>query len=148
MVNDIREAVVGALAAFVLAKSAIELTFDATSATEIVSAVLKGQKAREGRCVNGLEYFVHGIGYTVVTPSGGQVHYDSGDAGEGDVFSANDIRFFLETSQHMPVPAIDDIKRILNDLRSSGIVLQFRNRFGIQDPSFFVDPATEGFHFL
>jgi hypothetical protein len=135
-VNDeARGAVVDALALFLQAKRDLELTFSAGSASEIVSAVLKGQKTREGHTLNGLEYFVHGIGYTVVMSSGGNIHFDSGDRGEGDVFSAHDIQFFLETSGRNPVPAIDEIKSVLNDLNSSGILSRYGNRFGVHDPS-------------
>ncbi len=94
MNDEARGAVVDALALFLQAKKDIELTFSVGSAAEIVSAVLKGRKAREGRTLSGREYFVHGIGYTVVMPSGGNVHFDSGDRGEGDVFSVHDVRFF------------------------------------------------------
>lgn len=138
MKKEAKGAVVDALALFLQAKKDIELTFSVESAAEIVSAVLKGRKAREGRTLNGLEYFVHGIGYTVVMPSGGNVHFDSGDRGEGDVFSAHDIQLFLETSGHVPVPAIEEVKSTLSDLHSSGMLLRFGNRFGVHDPSLFV----------
>jgi hypothetical protein len=132
--DETREAVAGALAVFAQAKQDIELTFSAGSAADIVSAVLKGRQDRQGRTLNGLEYFVHGIGYTVVVPAGGQVHVDSGDPGEGDVFSAYDIRLFLESSGHAPLPTIDDIRLVLNGLHSKGALMRFRNRFGIRNP--------------
>jgi hypothetical protein len=136
--DETREAVTGALVSFVQAKLDIELTFAVASAADIVSAVLKGRKACEGRTLNGLEYFVHGIGYTVVVSSEGHVHFDSGDPGEGDVFSAYDILLFMETSGHLPLPAIEGVKSVLNDLSSEGALMRFRNRFGIRNPSLLV----------
>ncbi len=138
MTDDTREAVTDALASFAQAKRDIELTFSVGSAADIVSAVLKGRKAREGSTLSGLEYFVHGIGYTVVVPSGGQVHFDSGGHGEGDVFSAYDIQLFLETSGRAQLPTIEGIRTILNDLHSNRMITRFGNRFGIRNPSTFV----------
>ena len=96
MNSTVRDRVTAALASFAEAKAAIESPFDVMSAAEIVSAVLQGRMPREGRCVNGLEYFVHGVGYTIMIDSGGQVHFDGGDGGIGDVFSAYDIQEFLK----------------------------------------------------
>ncbi|MFG3142179.1 DUF6896 domain-containing protein [Streptomyces sp. NPDC048211] len=86
----------GALAQFSEARDVMRRTFSRESALEIVSAVRRDEIPRKGVCVNGCEYFVHGAGYTVVLPSGGQVHID-GDP-EGDFFTSYDISFFLESS--------------------------------------------------
>lgn len=133
--DETREAVTDVLASFVQAKQDIERTFGLASAADLVAAVLKGRKARVGRTLDGLEYFVHGIGYTVVVPSGGQAHFDSGDHGEGDVFSAYDILLFMETSGHVPLPPVDGVKAVLNDLSSEGKLMRFGNRYGIRNPS-------------
>jgi hypothetical protein len=128
----------GVLASFVQAKQDIERTFAVASAADVVSAVLKGRKAREGRTLNGLEYFVHGIGYTVVVQSGGQVHFDSGDTGHGDVFSAHDVLLFMETSGDIQLPAVAAVKSALNDLSSEGALMRFGNRYSVRNPSLFV----------
>lgn len=134
MVTDrAREAVMDALASFVQAKRDIELTFAAGSTEEIVSAVLKGRKAREGRTLGRLDYFVHGVGYTVVVPSGGQVHFDAGELGQGDVFSAYDIKVFLETSGNASQPDVESIKQVLMDLHSAEMLVRFGSRFGIRN---------------
>ncbi|MFI2224905.1 DUF6896 domain-containing protein [Streptomyces fradiae] len=86
----------GALAHFSEARDTMRCTFSRETALEIVSAVRRGEISRKGICVNGYEYFVHGAGYTVVLPSGGQVHID-GDP-EGDFFTSYDISFFFESS--------------------------------------------------
>ncbi|MDG4770308.1 hypothetical protein [Solwaraspora sp. WMMD792] len=138
MAIEVREAVVRVLASFVQAKQEIERTFAVASAADIVSAVLRGRNAREGRTLSGLEYFVHGIGYTVVVQSGGQAHFDSGDTGQGDVFSAHDVLLFMETSGHMQLPAVSAVKSVLNDLSSEGALMRFGNRYGVQNPSLLV----------
>lgn len=84
-----------ALRCFVQASAAVKATFHADSASGIVAAVLQGERARNGVCDNGWEYFVHGVGYTVVVPSGGQVHFDG--SVQGDFFTAYDMSFFSET---------------------------------------------------
>jgi hypothetical protein len=59
------------------------------------------------------------------------VHFDSGGADEGDVFSAYDIVFFIETSGHAPPPAVEDVKSVLEYLTSEGMLTQYGNRFGV-----------------
>ncbi len=131
MNSEARDAVLAALASFAQAKAAMEETFRVRSAAEVVSAVLRGRMPREGHCLNGLEYFVHGIGYTVVTASGGQVHFDSGDEVSTDVFSVHDIRAFLETSGYEYVPTIEDVRDALSQLELLGKVRRYGRRFAI-----------------
>lgn len=83
-----------AVAAFRAAKAAIHATFGGTDATAIVRSVRQGDRPRNGHCANGWEYFVHGIGYTVVLPGGRQAHIDASK--DGDVFTRYDIAFFAE----------------------------------------------------
>jgi hypothetical protein len=90
------------LESFSQAYAAILDTFRADSAPQIVSAVLKGEMPRNGSCINGWAYYVHGIGFTVVLPSGGQVHFDGSE--QGDFFTVYDISFFLETAE-----GLDDV---------------------------------------
>jgi hypothetical protein len=104
------------------ARAAMEATFGVTGAPAIVSAVLKGVRPRTGRCLNGLEYFVHGIGYTVVFPSGGQAHIDGGPT--GDIFSVYDLSFFLETLDDDPVPSSEALTVELDALVSAGELSQ------------------------
>jgi hypothetical protein len=85
------------LVSFAQARAAIKATFGVGSAPEIVAAVLHGERSRNGVCNNGWEYYVHGVGYTVVLPSGGQVHLDGSE--QGDFFTAYDVSFFLETEE-------------------------------------------------
>jgi hypothetical protein len=112
--GDVIEA---ALASFAEAKAAIEETFCVVGAPEIVSAVLAGSRPRQGLCAGGLEYFVHGIGYTVVFPDGGQIHID-GDASGDDVFSCYDMSFFLESSSKASLSA-REIQDLLDELVGS-----------------------------
>jgi len=102
-----------ALDAYRMARSQMEHDFNAESTSTIISQVNRGEKPREGTLSNGLEYFVHGIGYTVTLPSGGQVHIDS--APEGDSFSVYDLQLFIETSGEEPVPGISAIADTCNE---------------------------------
>jgi hypothetical protein len=86
---------------------------------------------REGHLANGSGYFVHGVGYTVVTESGGEVHLDAGDNGAEDVFSVHDIHAFLETSGCDNVPTIETIRDSLNQLEAAGKILREGRRFSI-----------------
>jgi len=95
-VADPEELVSSALDAFRMARSQMEDAFHADSTSAIISAVNRGEKPRRGKLPDGLEYFVHGIGYTVSLPSGGEIHIDS--APGGDSFSVYDIQQFVETS--------------------------------------------------
>jgi hypothetical protein len=87
------------LESFTKASAAIRATFSADSAPQIVAAVLKGEMPRNGTCINGWDYYVHGVGFTVVLPSGGQVHFDG--SAYGDFFTIHDVTFFLETSEEL-----------------------------------------------
>jgi hypothetical protein len=87
---DVRSAV----EAFYQARAVMMEDFGAHRASEVVSAVLNGSKPRQGSCVNGWGYFVHGVGYTVVLPYEAQLHIDAGD--NADVISVFDLRFYLE----------------------------------------------------
>jgi hypothetical protein len=105
-----------AVATFLQVRGLIADSLGSASATALVSAVLSGAVARRGTCKNGWEYFVHGVGYTVVTAAGGQVHIDGSDA--GDVFSVYDIRFYLD-GIGCAVPSVDMIRRECDRLEAS-----------------------------
>jgi hypothetical protein len=131
MATAVSDLVLATLASFREAKVAIGTSFSADSAAEIVSAVVNGKMPRRGRCSNGLEYFVHGVGYTVITEAGGQAHIDSCGA-DGDCFSVYDVRFFMETAGFETVPDIADIRSACQRLATSGVVRQLDpNRFSI-----------------
>lgn len=108
------------------ARSKIEATFGRQSSEGIVSAVLRGEKPREGVVATGEEYFVHGIGYTVVLQNGGQVHLDSWEG--GDILSIYDIQRFLVTSQADPVPDIDNITSACEDMCLEGLLVKAEGR--------------------
>lgn len=90
------------------------------SAVEIVTAVVRKERPRSGRCVNGYEYFVHGAGYTVVLPSGGQVHLDG--SGEGDVFTAYDMAHFLEDSGVERGCRVAEVRDVCDELCDIGVI--------------------------
>lgn len=94
--------------------AAIETTFGLDSASEIVSAVLRGCGSRNGNCDNGWEYFVHGFGYTVVLPTGGQVHFDGSN--EGDFFTKYDLAFFLESDERFKDPDDPAVGKMIADM--------------------------------
>jgi proline racemase len=110
-----------ALDAYQMARSEMEDAFNTNSTTAIVSAVNRGEKARQGALSNDLEYFVHGIGYTVTLPSGGQVHIDS--APGGDSFSVYDIQQFIETSGEGRAPDISVIANVCEEKVRNGELL-------------------------
>ena len=96
-----------AIDSFIEAQRLMRETFGVMTASEVVSEVLQGRAERNGRCHNGYEYMVHGVGYTVVFPSGAQAHIDS--CGEGrDCFRIYDIQFFLEdlVGKEFPLEAV------------------------------------------
>ncbi|MGW0520429.1 DUF6896 domain-containing protein [Crossiella sp. NPDC003009] len=114
-----------ALAEFCAARSAIMETFAASVAPEIVSKVIDGEMAREGKCRNGLAYRVHGIGYTVTSASGGEIHFDGSDY--GDFFTEYDVSFFMETSSSLRSMETSSVRAALEllcergDIREVGV---------------------------
>jgi hypothetical protein len=106
------------IASFAEAKEAIEAEFGLAGAPAIVQSVLKGAVPRQGKLRDGSEYFVHGIGYTVVSSGEGQVHIDGSDL--GDLFSVHDLYFYMETSRIDPVPGIEELEAVLEGMAESG----------------------------
>ena len=100
------------------ARAAIRETFSIVSAAEVVGRVLSHEIPRYGYCRNGLEYYVHGVGYTVILRNGAQVHIDS--VGERDCFSIYDLRNFLEEDTEEDSPSIPELERVCADLVDSG----------------------------
>lgn len=113
-----REMVEHALASFEEARRVIERTFGASSASDIVAKVLRGEMPRNGLCDNGLEYMVHGVGYTVVLTSGAQVHIDSG--GDSDCFTLYDLRFYLQDAETGNAPSVADLAEVCEVLSRAG----------------------------
>jgi hypothetical protein len=107
-----------ALDAYRMARSEMEGAFNTNSTTSIISAVNRGERSRQGALSNDLEYFVHGIGYTVTLPSGGQVHIDS--APDGDSFSVYDIQQYIETSGEGRAPDISVIASVCEEKVRNG----------------------------
>lgn len=112
-------------AVFAEAKGAIEATFAAQSAPEIVRSVLRGDQPREGVCLNGLEYLVHGVGYTVVLPSEGHVHFDG--SAEGDFFTQDDVALFLTTAELCDSPDPSEVAGHLDALCIEGSLIKLRS---------------------
>jgi hypothetical protein len=108
------------------ARLRIEATFGRESAKDIVSAVVQGAKPRERFITGGEEYFVHGIGYTVVLPNGGQVHLDS--SRNGDILSVYDIQQFFTTSLVEAAPGIDEITSSCDELCMEGLLVKAEGR--------------------
>jgi hypothetical protein len=106
------------IASFSEAKEAMEAEFGLVGAPAIVHSVLKGAVPREGKLRDGSEYFVHGIGYTVVSSGAGQAHIDGSNI--GDLFSVYDLSFYMETSGVDPVPDIEDLEAVLEGMAECG----------------------------
>jgi hypothetical protein len=115
------ESVSRALDVFRMARSQMEGAFNANSTRAIISAVHRGEKPRQGTLPDGLEYFVHGIGYTIALPSGGQIHIDS--APDGDSLSVYDIQQFIETSAEERAPDISAIATVCEEKVRKGELL-------------------------
>ncbi|RMI45548.1 DUF6896 domain-containing protein [Streptomyces triticirhizae] len=92
-----------ALNAFRAGREAMARHFGAASAAHFLRAVLDGARPREGTTSEGLEYFVHGVGYTITLADGGEVHLDAERSG-GECFKAYDICLYLETAGHVACP--------------------------------------------
>jgi hypothetical protein len=113
-----RRIVQASIASFVSAKEAMEAEFGLVGAPAIVHSVLKGTVPRQGKLRGGSEYFVHGIGYTVVFSDEGQAHIDGSDL--GDLFSVYDLSFYMETSGVGPVSGIEELEAVLDGMVESG----------------------------
>jgi hypothetical protein len=113
-----------ALASYMEAKAAMEVTFGVTGAPAVVAAVVQGSRPRSGLCTNGFEYFVHGIGYTVIHSNGGQIHIDG--SANGDTFSTYDMSFFIETSTNSKTPSLGDVESELDTLATEGAIRRIK----------------------
>lgn len=118
MEQTAQQLVQASIAAFAEAKAAMEVEFGLVGAPVIVRSVLKGAVPRHGKLRGGSEYFVHGIGYTVVYSGGGQAHIDGSQL--GDLFSVYDLSFYMETSGIDPVPDIEELVAVLEGMTESG----------------------------
>ena len=111
----------GAVSKFLHARGCLEETFGVRGAGNVVAKVLSAERERSGSCAGGFEYQVHGIGYTVLQPDGGQLHIDAGE-GDRDVITVHDIQFFLETA--LPGVEVDvaDIEECCSALAERGVL--------------------------
>ncbi|MFG2532624.1 DUF6896 domain-containing protein [Streptomyces sp. NPDC048516] len=121
---SIRKQLPEALNDFREAKKAIEKTFSASGAPEIVSAALNHRLPRNGTCSNGFAYSVHGIGYTVTFPDGGEVHLDG--SRQGDCFTLYDLEFYFETSPKFEEMTIENIERECSLMVIQGVLQEVR----------------------
>jgi hypothetical protein len=120
MIEKDARAVAEAIDAFAEARRQIGETFGTSTAAEVVTAVLRGGKARNGRCRDGSEYLVHGTGYSVVLPGGAQAHIDAhGD--RSDRFTAWDIRMYLDDLIDGDVP-LDAVAEVCASYVRSGVL--------------------------
>ncbi|MGC4810921.1 DUF6896 domain-containing protein [Micromonospora sp. DT228] len=81
--------------AFFEARRIISRCLGVASAAELVAAVLNGSVPRNGHCQDGVEYMVHGVGYTVTFSNDAQAHIDASGA-QRDCFKLYDLRFYLD----------------------------------------------------
>jgi uncharacterized protein DUF6896 len=84
-----------ALSSFVEAKAAMEGAFGTRGAAAVVRSVITRTQPRSGWLPDGREYFVHGIGYTVVLSDESPAHIDADESGQ-DIFSSYDMMYFLQ----------------------------------------------------
>ncbi len=98
----------------------MESTFGVASASAVVRKVVTHDRPRCGHCDNGLKYFVHGIGYSVVFPSGATAHIDSGP--HGDCFSVYDIAGFLNDDRLGIEVSVAEVTTACEDLVVSGVL--------------------------
>ncbi|MGY0234419.1 DUF6896 domain-containing protein [Longispora urticae] len=123
-----------ALDSFRKAREHIFEAFGKPSASELVSAVLAGEIPRRGKLPNGLEYFVHGIGYTVVLGTGSHVHVDASEM--GDSFSVYDIDFFFKSDDaEIIAPELLTITEICDRLVIGGTLGKVGERHYVLDPN-------------
>jgi hypothetical protein len=120
MSTSLRKVVSEALVEFVRGRDSLRRAFGVADAAEIVEAVLRSGKPREGETPDGWAYFVHGIGYTVILPGGGEIHIDAGRT--GDTVSVHDVLGYLESVGESPTPEVAEIRSVLDALVAEGHV--------------------------
>ncbi|MFF9781582.1 hypothetical protein [Streptomyces nigrescens] len=109
-----------ALNDFRKAKKAIEGTFDASGAPEIVSAVLSRSLPRSGTCSNGFEYSVHGIDSP---PTEGKFTWMAADKAIASPFTTGTS---LETSSRFEEMDVEEIERECSLMTEQGVVRKIR----------------------
>lgn len=105
---------------FTEARNSIMSTFRATSCPDIVTAARKREIPRNGTCLNGWEYSIHGVGFTVTLPPKGQAHFDGSN--QGDYFTDYDVQFFIETSELLNEAGLAEVVESLNNLSDQKII--------------------------
>ena len=109
----------GAIDRLLGARRLVADAFGVTSASGLVRRVRDGEIPRHGRLPNGMEYLVHGIGYTVVYNDGRGAHLDACDGGAGDCFKAYDVRQILQDIC-VQVPSLELIRQVCDDWVARG----------------------------
>lgn len=109
----------GAIDGLLDARRLVADVFGVSSASSLVRRVLDGEVPRQGHFPNGLEYFVHGVGYTVVFDDGAQAHLDACDGDGGDCFTVYDVRGFLQDKCEQ-VPSLESIREVCDEWVARG----------------------------
>ncbi len=129
------ETVRAVLESYRWARQAMTISTGCPDARAVVRRVLDRDLPRQGTLDNGLEYDVHGIGYSVVMPSEAQVLIDAGDV--ADVFSAYDIEMYLDFAEDglLPKLSIEQVVAALTELSAEGAVVELveERRFTLPD---------------
>lgn len=111
----------GAIDGLLDARRLVADVFGVSSASSLVRRVLDGEIHRQGHLPNGLEYFVHGVGYTVVFDNGAQAHLDAcdSDSDGGDCFTVYDVRGFLQDTSER-VPSLESVREVCDEWVARG----------------------------
>ncbi|NIL58212.1 DUF6896 domain-containing protein [Salinispora arenicola] len=109
----------GAIDGLLDARRLVADVFGVSSASSLVRRVLDGEIHRQGHFPNGLEYFVHGVGYTVVFDNGAQAHLDACDGDGGDCFTVYDARGFLQDTSER-VPSLESVREVCDEWVARG----------------------------
>jgi len=109
-----------AIVDFYRAKRLMEEELLVTAASQVVERANRGEVARHGRG-QGFVYSIHGIGYTVVLPSGAPAHIDS--LGDEDGFTSYDIRAYLDEVLET-VPSIEEIRLACDLCAAQGLIVK------------------------
>ena len=120
MPPDVLNSVERAINDFYRAKRLMEEELLVTAASQAVERANRGQVARYGRG-QGFVYSIHGVGYTVVLPSGASAHIDS--LGSDDGFTSYDIRAYLGEGLEA-VPSIEEIRTACDQCAAQGLVVK------------------------
>lgn len=105
------------LADYRLARHEMRMFLGVDSAGAVVDGMHRGAWPRRGSLPDGLRYIVHGIGYTVVMPSGGLVHLDAADG--GDSLTVSELAMSFRTLDDDP-PTPEELEQALTQIAREG----------------------------